>query len=150
MTAPGREEPARKEPIHLLLLDDNRVFRAGLAAILRTHREMRVLDGPVRIPSRSAKRHPTVILFDVELEGGRSVEIVRKAHQEYPDARLLGMGMTPATAEILRLVREGVSGFILKDAPVQGFVEPLRGRSSRKSPPANRERRPILAARAWS
>ena len=118
-----------KKGISILLIDDNRLFRIGLSALLRNQEGLRVLAAsgePESAMQQARGRSPDVILLDLGLGDRGCLHIVRGIRTAYPDARLIVMGMVPVRSEILELVKDGVKGFALKDASISDFVATIR------------------------
>src|SRR6185295_7053497 len=77
-------------------------------------------------PQLGRWQRPDVILLDLGLGDRGSLQSVRGIRGTYPEARLIVMGLIPIESEILGLVKEGVSGFVLKDASISDFVASIR------------------------
>ena len=110
---------SKDKSISILLIEDNRLFRIGLSSLLRKQKGLKLLASSARpdvIPQLGPWRRPDVILLDLGLGDRGSIQVVRGIREASPDARLIAMGLIPVKSEILGLVKEGVSGFILKDA----------------------------------
>ena len=119
----------RDKSISILLIEDNRLFRMGLSALLKKHEGLRLLasaEQPDRVPQLGRWQRPDVILLDLGLGDRGSLQSVRGIRGTYPEARLIVMGLIPIESEILGLVKEGVSGFVLKDASISDFVASIR------------------------
>jgi len=118
-----------KKPISILLIEDNRLFRMGLSSLLKKQNGLRLLpslEKPEHVLQPGRGQHPDVILLDLGLGGRGSVEVVREMRATYPETALITMGLIPLQSEILGLVKEGVSGFVLKDASIGDFVASIR------------------------
>ena len=83
-------------------------------------------DRPERALLPGRWQRPDVILLDLGLGGRGSLQVVRDLRAMYPETKLIMMGLVPAESEVLGLVREGVSGFVLKDASISDFVASIR------------------------
>jgi DNA-binding NarL/FixJ family response regulator len=119
----------KEKSISILLIEDNRLFRMGLSALLKKHEGLRLLassERPDRIPQLGRWQRPDVILLDLGLGDQGSLQSVRGIRGTYPDSRVIVMGLIPVESEILGLVKEGVSGFVLKDASISDFVASIR------------------------
>ena len=124
-----RTRRAKEKSISILLIEDNRLFRMGLSALLEKQEGLRLLASAGR-PEGAAQpdlgQRPDVILLDLGLGDLGSLRVVRGIRATYPDSKLIVMGLIPVRSEILSLVKEGVSGFVLKDASIGDFVASIR------------------------
>lgn len=119
----------KEKAISILLIEDNRLFRMGLSALLKRHEGLKLLASaaqPDRVPKLGRWQQPDVILLDLGLGDRGSLQSVRGVRGSYPEARLIVMGLIPVESEILSLVKEEVSGFVLKDASISDFVASIR------------------------
>jgi len=122
-----------KKGISILLIDDNRLFRMGLSALLKNQEGLRLLAAagePESAMQQARGRTPDVILLDLGLSDRGSCHIVRGIRKAYPETRLIVMGIVPIRSEVLELVKEGVTGFALKDASISDFVATIRAVAS--------------------
>jgi len=116
-------------PIALVLIDDNRLLREGLAAMIHTQPGFKVLAASADVEEalqqvRDAK--PDVVLLDFGLADHDSLSLTATVHTEVPQARVIVMGLLPAQEDVANYVRAGASGFIMKDASFEQFVETIR------------------------
>jgi DNA-binding NarL/FixJ family response regulator len=122
----GTPEPA---PVYIVLIDDNRLLREGLAALIHSQPGFKVLTASADVDealqkAREAKPH--VVLLDFGLEDHDSLALTASVHAEVPTARVIVMGLLPAQEDVADYVRAGASGFIMKDASFDEFVETIR------------------------
>ena len=115
--------------ISLVLIDDNRLLREGLAGLIRKQPDFRILaasgdiEGALR-KVREAK--PRVVLLDFSLESHDSLRVTTTVRQEVPEARVIVMGLLPIQEDVAAFVRAGASGFIMKDASFDDFLGTIR------------------------
>jgi DNA-binding NarL/FixJ family response regulator len=129
VTGKKKDVPVGLSGVSVLLIEDNRLFRLGLAALLKKQKGLKLLasvEQPEHVPKLSPPLHPDVILLDLGLGERGILQVARGIRATYPESKLIVMGLIPEQAEILGLVKEGVSGFILKDATVNEFVTSIR------------------------
>jgi len=117
-------------PISVVLIDDNRLLREGLAILIREQPGFLVLAAFADIDDalqlvRDAK--PNVVLLDFSLEDHDSLRVTGTVHKEVPDAKVIVMGLLPAQQDIADFVTAGASGFIMKDASLEQFITTIRG-----------------------
>ncbi|HEY6191229.1 MAG TPA: response regulator transcription factor [Bacteroidota bacterium] len=115
--------------IRLLLIDDNRLLRDGIAAMLKGHRDIKVVAASGNGENGILKIHklkPNVILLDLGLRSQSSLHVVEIVKKEFPHAKVIVMDLAPAQGDILQFVKAGASGFILKDATLDDFLATIR------------------------
>jgi len=120
------------KPIFVLVIEDNRLVREGLAALLGEHPDLKVVavesakTGLVQM--RDAR--PDVVLVDAALGNGDSHRLVRDLRKAVPESRLIVMDLLPVHEDVIEFVRAGANGFIVKDATIDDFVRTIRSVST--------------------
>jgi DNA-binding NarL/FixJ family response regulator len=115
--------------IRLLLIEDNRLLREGIATMLKGHRDIKVVATSGRGENRILKIHklkPNVILLDLGLRSQNSLHVVELVKKEFPQVKVIVMDLAPAQGDVLQFVKAGASGFILKDATPDDFLATIR------------------------
>ena len=116
-------------PISLVLIDDNRLLREGIAAMIHTQPGFRVLAASADVDEalqkvREAK--PDVVLLDFGLEDHDSLSLTATVHAEVPAARVIVMGLLALQDDVADYVKAGASGFVMKDASFEDFFATIR------------------------
>jgi two-component system nitrate/nitrite response regulator NarL len=128
--------------IRILLIEDNRLLREGIAAMLNGQGDLEVVaraeDGDAVSQLKSMKRPPDVILLDLGLEKEDSLRLMTMLLEEVPAARIIAMDIFPEQLDIVEFVKAGGSGFILKNAPSNDYIKTIRAvaAGSKVLPPA--------------
>jgi DNA-binding NarL/FixJ family response regulator len=118
------------ETIRIAILDDNRLVRDGLSAMLGRVPDMQVVASmPAYTPSL-AEVPAHVLLLDVGLLDQESLRVAIALRAELPDMKVIVMDLMPVHEEIMDFVNAGVSGFVLKDATLDEFVATIRSVAS--------------------
>lgn len=115
--------------IKLLLIEDNRILRDGMNAMFKPYSDIKILSAKGnedRTILRIQKLKPDVILIDLGLRSQNSLRIVEKVKKEFPDSRVIVMDLLPVKGDILQFIKAGASGFILKNASLEEFLEAIR------------------------
>jgi DNA-binding NarL/FixJ family response regulator len=115
--------------IRLLLIEDNRLLREGLATMLKKQKDMNLVvtvGNGENIMKIIRKHKPDVILLDLGLRQRSSMYLVKLVKKNFPNTRIIMMDLIPLQADVLEFVQAGVSGFILKDATVNDFLKTIR------------------------
>jgi len=116
-------------PISLVLIDDNRLLREGLAAMIHAQPGFRVLAAAADVDEALAKVReamPDVVLLDFGLADHDSLALTATVHDEVPSARVIVMGLLPLQEDVADYVRAGASGFIMLDASFDEFFATIR------------------------
>lgn len=115
--------------IHILLIEDNRLLREGIASMLKKQSDMHVVatvGNGENILQLIGKLNINIVLLDLGLRNQNSLQIVKLTKQHFPGIKLIAMDLIPLQADVFEFIRAGVSGFILKDASVNDFLKTIR------------------------
>lgn len=113
----------------ILIIEDNRVLRDGIAAMINDEPDMHVsasTGNGFEAISKASASNPQVILLDIGLKNSNESSIVQSLRRKLPDAKVIGMGLIPTQSDIVEFIESGASGFILKDATVKDFLATIR------------------------
>lgn len=115
------------ERIRVALIEDNRLVREGMTAILNALPDFDVVSGALSTDlSAMIEQNPEVVLLDVGLMNGESLRLTSQVRSSLPQARLIVMDLLPGQEEIIQFVNVGVSGFITKDATLEELADTIR------------------------
>ena len=112
--------------ITVAIVDDNRLVREALAAMLNRLGDVRVFACAEADPVFLAETDPHVVLLDVGLSDQESLRVATTLSGDIPDAKIIIMDIMPVNEEIVEFVNAGVSGFVLKDATFDDLVQTIR------------------------
>ena len=115
--------------IQILLIEDNRLLRDGIASMLKKQSDMNVVatvGNGENILLMMKKFDPNIVLLDLGLRSQNSLQIVKLSKQNYPDTKIIVMDLIPLQSDVFEFVEAGVSGFILKDADISEFFKTIR------------------------
>ncbi len=114
--------------IQLLLIEDNRLLREGLSAMLKEQPDIKVTasTGNSDALAKARRLKPAVILLDLGLRSQHSLRLVELLRKSAPDSRIIGMDLVPVQEDLVQYVEAGVCGFVLKDATFDDFLETIR------------------------
>jgi len=113
------------QKIRVLLIEDNRILREGIAAMINEQENVAVVavsDGRDNAMTKTRASKPEVILMDLGLDSQNSLVLVQTVKKEFPGIKIIGMGLTPAQADIMEFVQAGAEGFVLKTATVAEMI----------------------------
>jgi DNA-binding NarL/FixJ family response regulator len=113
--------------ISVALIEDNRLVREGMTAMLNQTEDCEVVAaGPSGDPALLRDIKPQVILLDVGLWDDDSLRVAETVKKESPESKVIIMDLLPVHEDIVEFVNAGVSGFILKDATFDDLVTTIR------------------------
>jgi len=133
--APPEETPeetpgqSARDPIRVLIVDDDALVRAGLTLMLKGAPDLRVVgavaDG-TQVRAAAAEHRPDVVLMDIRMADLDGIEATRllRARADAPEVIILTT--FDADEHVFRALRAGAGGFLLKDTPPEGIVEAIR------------------------
>ena len=101
--------------IRVVIVDDHRLFRAGVRAELGNGIEVvgEAEDVATAVASIAATA-PDVVLLDVHLPGGGGVEVLRQVLPALPDVRFLAVSVSDAADDVIGAIRAGARGYVTK------------------------------------
>jgi DNA-binding NarL/FixJ family response regulator len=103
--------------IRILTVDDHSIFRQGLAALLGTQADMTVVaeasTGREALLQFRAHR-PDVVLMDLQMPDMNGLDALRAILAEVPDARVIMLTTYTGDVQVLRAMKSGARGYLLK------------------------------------
>jgi DNA-binding NarL/FixJ family response regulator len=114
--------------IRVLLVEDNRLLREGITAMLNEQPDIRAeaATGNGDALGKAKKLRPQVVLLDMGLRSQNSLRVVGAIKARLPKTEVVVMDLIPVQADVVDFVKAGVSGFILKDATLDDFLHTIR------------------------
>ncbi len=116
--------------IKILLIEDNRLLREGITAMLNDDGDFDVVaraeDGDAVHQLKSLDVSPDVVLLDLGLEKANSLKLMALLIEELPEAKVIAMDILPDHVDIVEFVKAGGSGFILKNAPLEDWKKTIK------------------------
>ena len=115
--------------IQILLIEDNRLLRDGIALMIKKQADMHVvatIGNGENIMAMLGKQRPNILLLDLGLRNQNSLRIVKLTRQNFPETKIIVMDLIPLQADVFEFIQNGVSGFMLKDISVQEFLKTIR------------------------
>jgi len=118
-----------KNKIRILLVEDNRLLREGISALLKKQSDMNVVStvgNGENILALIGKLKPSIVLLDLGLRSQNSLETVKLVRTNFQETKIIVMDLIPLQIDVFEFVQAGVSGFMLKDISVTEFLKTIR------------------------
>ncbi|MGE5098951.1 MAG: response regulator transcription factor, partial [Deltaproteobacteria bacterium] len=112
--------------ITVAIVDDNRLVREALTAMLDRVADVHVVAAGVADETFMDEARPDVVLLDVGLGDADSLRVAGALTKHASAPKVIVMDLIPMNEDIVQFVNAGVSGFVLKDATFDEFVATIR------------------------
>ncbi len=121
------------KPIRLVLADDHRLFREGVASLLERAPDM-LLVGQAGTGEEARQLvddlRPQVVLMDLQMPGGGGIEATRAIVDAHPSVGVIVLTMFEDDESVFAAIRAGARGYVLKDADRGSLVRAIRAVAS--------------------
>jgi DNA-binding NarL/FixJ family response regulator len=115
--------------IRILLVDDNNLFRKGLAALITADEDFLVLgdtSGGKHVTQAALDFEPDIVLMDIQLAGINGLETGAQIKRRQPHVRIVLLTALKTEEYVRTALRSGVDGYVLKDATAEELKICLR------------------------
>ena len=103
--------------IRIMTVDDHPLLRQGIAALIGAERDMDLVaeasDREEAIAQFRLHR-PDVTLMDLQMPNMNGTEAISRIRSEFPDARILILSTYAGDVQVLRAIKAGARGYLLK------------------------------------
>jgi two-component system response regulator DesR len=115
--------------IRVLLAEDQVMFRSAVRRLLELEGDIEVVAEVARgdeVVSVALSARPDVAVVDIEMPARDGISAASELRQQMPSCRTLILTMYGKPGFVHRALESGVSGFVLKDAPVEVLAGAIR------------------------
>jgi DNA-binding NarL/FixJ family response regulator len=116
-------------PFDILLVDDHKIMRDGVKAILKLHTDFQVVGEAEsgQDALQFLKRQSVdVVLMDIGLPGLSGIETTAELMRQSSETRIIILSMYEDEDSVVAAMRAGARGFVLKQASEVDLVDALR------------------------
>lgn len=120
---------ADSTPIHLLLVDDQRLLREGMRILLELEPDLKVVGeaaNGVEALARYAELRPDVVLMDVKMPEMDGVAATRQLLISHPEAKVVILTTFDDDEYVFEGIRAGALGYLLKALSGQELADAIR------------------------
>ncbi|HTZ49427.1 MAG TPA: response regulator transcription factor [Verrucomicrobiae bacterium] len=115
--------------IRILTVDDHPLLRKGIAALVSTEADMTLIaeasNGQEAIEKFRLHR-PDITLMDLQMPGMNGTEAIGRIQSEFPDARIVVLTTYTGDTQVLKALKAGARGYILKGHVHRELLEIIR------------------------
>ncbi|MCX2184636.1 response regulator transcription factor [Streptomyces sp. SKN60] len=123
------DPPSEPTPVRLLVVDDDPLVRAGLALMLGGADDVEIVgegaDG-AEVPELVDRLAPDVVLMDIRMPGVDGLTATERLRARPGAPEVVVLTTFHADEQVLRALRAGAAGFLLKDTPPGEIVTAVR------------------------
>jgi DNA-binding NarL/FixJ family response regulator len=116
-------------PIRILVVDDHPVVRQGIAAVIATESDMSFIGEAAtgREALQQFRTHrPDITLMDLLMPEMSGLDAIIAIRAEYPEARIIVLTTYLGDVQVLRALKAGARGYLLKGSVHKELVESIR------------------------
>jgi two-component system response regulator NreC len=117
------------KPIRILLADDHTVMRRGLRLLLESQPEFSVVaeaaDGRQAVEQAEATQ-PDVAVLDIAMPNLSGIEAAQRMIATLPNLAILILSMHSDEGYVLRALKAGAKGYLLKDSAEGDLIEAIK------------------------
>jgi DNA-binding NarL/FixJ family response regulator len=127
--APQRQENELDDQIRVLIVDDHTTVLAGLTAIIGMQPDMVVVAeaaNGIEALGLWQTHRPDITLLDLRMPKMDGVSVLNEIRQRDQSARVIVLTTYDSDLDILRAVKAGAKGYLLKDARREDLLDCIR------------------------
>ena len=110
----------------VFLVDDHRLFRAGVRAELGQYVTIVGDAGDVdRAIQGIRATKPDVVLLDVHMPAGGGKAVIEAVHETHPDVKFLALSVSDAAEDVIQVIRAGARGYVTKTISPEDLVSAI-------------------------
>ena len=115
--------------IRILSVDDHALVRQGIAVLIRTEPDLTLVaeasNGREAIQRFRAHR-PDITLMDLQMPEMNGLDAIIAIRGEFPDARIIVLTTYKGDVQILRALKAGAQGYLLKNTIHKELIDTIR------------------------
>lgn len=115
--------------IRVLLVDDHKIFTEGVASLLQNESDFEVVGECQNAPQVKAilkEKAIDVVLLDINLGEDSGLNVCKHIVEKHPTVKVLAMSMYNDESFITKMMKNGASGYILKNTGGEELLKALR------------------------
>jgi DNA-binding NarL/FixJ family response regulator len=116
-------------PIRILTVDDHPLLREGIAALVASQSDMKVVgeaSNGLEALEKFRKLRPDITLMDLVMPGMKGVDAIIAIRAEFPEARVIVLTTYTGDVQVLRALKAGARGYLLKGLLRKELLETVR------------------------
>ncbi len=132
---PAGARPEGAGRIRVLVADDHKIMREGLAKLIQIEADMELVgeaaDGEEAV-EMARRLHPQVIVMDMSMPRMNGLEATERIVAELPDIRVIGLSMYERADREEAMRQAGAVAYLTKDGPSGDLIAAIRAAGFRR------------------
>ena len=131
-----RDDFAEEEIVHsthnlirILTVDDHPLLRKGIAALVNAEPDLKLIaeasNGKEAVDAFRS-HHPDVTLMDLQMPVADGLEAIEAIRRDFPQARIIVLTTYSGDTQVLRALKAGARGYILKGHVHKELLDTIR------------------------
>lgn len=118
-------------PIHIALVDDQKLFRQSLASLIDSTPDFALVmeadDGNDFLEKlKHLQEIPHIALMDMQMPGMDGIELNALLHKQYPDIKVIVLSVHANERLIARMIEAGASGYLVKNCDKEELITAIQ------------------------
>jgi len=121
--------------IKIIVVDDHQLFREGIISLLSKNDELEIVgeaDSVKELFSILDIKKAHVVLIDISMPETNGLEAIKECREKYPDVKFIVLTMHAEGQYVVKAVRNGAFGYLIKNANEHELITAIREVSVRK------------------
>ncbi|ABL98854.1 response regulator [Shewanella amazonensis] len=117
------------KPYSVLVVDDHPLLRRGICQLIASDKDFTLFGeagSGLDALSAVANDEPDIILLDLNMKGMTGLDTLNGLRQEGVTSRIVILTVSDAKQDVIRLLRAGADGYLLKDTEPDLLLEKLK------------------------
>ncbi len=114
--------------VKVFIIDDHYMIVEGIRSLLQHEKDMEWMGHAMTAASCLSflqQQQPDVILMDINLPDKSGIDLCKEVKEKYPAIHILGLSSFNQQSFIQKMVENGASGYILKNATREELTEAI-------------------------
>lgn len=115
--------------IKIIVADDHQLFREGIISLLSKNDDMEIVgevSAAAPLFALLETTHAHVVLIDISMPEMSGLEAIKIAREKFPEVKFVVLTMHAEGQYVVKAVRNGAYGYLIKNADEKELVEAIR------------------------
>jgi DNA-binding NarL/FixJ family response regulator len=115
--------------IDILLVDDHKIVRDGIKALLFTNGLINIVgecDDGNQVLEFCENNHVDIILMDINMQDVNGIDCTKMVNEKYPTVKIIALTMHIEEGYISKILKSGAAGYILKNTGKTELIDAIK------------------------